>query len=145
LNLSVYLFWTEYAALTTEDFLSLSHTHTYYTHYTHYTHTHQESLSTIQAGLKASDEASVVYCAEGKLQSATELCGVISDYKDYITTATKGDISTGDAPSEDVIAQDEQKVGHVKAVSVNLPFKNRHTPVVQVRTSHILCNKHSVV
>ena len=84
-----------------------------FTHTTLHTTLHAHlitTLSTTQAGLKASDEASIVYSYVGNLKKAVELSNVISDYKDYITTATKGDISPGDAPGADVIAEDEQKV-----------------------------------
>jgi len=64
--------------------------------------------------LKASDEASVVYSAVGNPKSVNELCDVIGAHKDYITMATKGDIISGDAPSTDVVANDEQKVCSVE-------------------------------
>ncbi|XP_065901087.1 isoleucine--tRNA ligase, cytoplasmic-like isoform X3 [Dysidea avara] len=73
-----------------------------------------------KAGLKASDEASIVYSYVGNLKKAVELSNVISDYKDYITTATKGDISPGDAPGADVIAEDEQKIKGLEGASLKL-------------------------
>ena len=75
---------------------------------------HNTHLFPIQAGLKASDEASVVYSAVGNPTSVTELCNVIGAHKDYITMATKEDITSGDASGTDVVANDEQKVCSVE-------------------------------
>ena len=51
--------------------------------------------------MKASDDASVVYCAVGNPTSVDQLCGVITSPKGYITMATKGDILAEEAPSSD--------------------------------------------